>query len=204
MKTCKKCNEQFEGRDCKPCKAAYMRDWNLKNPEKVKASKKKKYVAHKDHIDAKNKAWAEKNREKSNAIKKAYKERNRDSYLAQQRKAKKERYLKDRDLILSQRQTPEAQKVLKKWRQENRARLNAKSLVRYHLSEDKSKFAARQDVRYGLINGKISKPDKCQVCGSGNKLEGHHHDYQRPLEISWLCVPCHKKEHRKYFNKGGV
>lgn len=41
MKTCKKCNQDYEGKVCKPCKAAYMRQWNAKNPESAKKIRKK-------------------------------------------------------------------------------------------------------------------------------------------------------------------
>jgi len=202
MGTCRKCKEVYEGLKCKPCTAKYMREWNEKNPDKVKAIREKKYLSHKESIDARNKEWAEKNREKSNAIKKAYKIRNREKYLEQQRKYANERYLKNRDFLLSQKKTPEALEVLKKWRDENRVRISALSLEKYHQTEDKTKFKARQAVRYGLKNGKIVKPNECQVCSSGEELHAHHDDYQKPLQVTWLCVTCHKKVHSKFFNKG--
>ena len=36
-KSCKKCGVPFLGARCKPCFASYMRAWNAKNPEKVRA-----------------------------------------------------------------------------------------------------------------------------------------------------------------------
>jgi hypothetical protein len=34
----------------------------------------------------------------------------------------------------------------------------------------------------------------CQICGN-LKAEGHHDDYDRPLEVQWLCKSHHGKLH---------
>jgi hypothetical protein len=47
-------------------------------------------------------------------------------------------------------------------------------------------------------SGEIIKPLICEKCFSEEYLEGHHHDYTKPLEISWLCRTCHKSVHRDY------
>jgi hypothetical protein len=36
----------------------------------------------------------------------------------------------------------------------------------------------------------------CDVCGA-KKVEAHHVDYARPLDVRWLCRPCHLREHRE-------
>jgi hypothetical protein len=38
-------------------------------------------------------------------------------------------------------------------------------------------------------------PERCQ-CGAG-KTEMHHKDYSKPLQVQWLCRPCHQVEHQK-------
>lgn len=58
------------------------------------------------------------------------------------------------------------------------------------------RYAARFIVRKGLRNGTISRPATCSECGSDQKIEGHHDDYTKPLDIRWLCEKCHKKWHR--------
>ena len=44
--------------------------------------------------------------------------------------------------------------------------------------------------RKELINPRI-----CSKCGSSDKVCGHHKDYEKPLEVVWLCNSCHGKTH---------
>lgn len=44
-------------------------------------------------------------------------------------------------------------------------------------------------------NGDI-QPQPCETCGA-EPTEGHHEDYAKPLEIVWLCRPCHLEEHAR-------
>ena len=36
--------------------------------------------------------------------------------------------------------------------------------------------------------------EPCNACGA-EKAQMHHHDYSKPLEVEWLCRPCHLAEH---------
>lgn len=44
-------------------------------------------------------------------------------------------------------------------------------------------------MRRGVL---IKKP--CVDCGS-IESQKHHEDYSKPLEVIWLCRPCHLKRH---------
>ena len=44
--------------------------------------------------------------------------------------------------------------------------------------------------------GKIERPERCEGCGRGVRLHGHHDDYTKPLQIRWLCGSCHRLAHR--------
>ena len=54
----------------------------------------------------------------------------------------------------------------------------------------------------GIINdmlryGKLTRPDKCSLCGVFCKPQAHHPDYSKPKEVIWLCVKCHSQIHKK-------
>ena len=37
----------------------------------------------------------------------------------------------------------------------------------------------------------------CAVCGVAERTEGHHPDYDKPLEVVWLCNKHHAMEHKR-------
>lgn len=107
----------------------------------------------------------------------------------------------------------------RKWRADNRAKARAGSRewhVRhreesrarsreYHkrtgyvhaVEQDRLKRWARDTLRRALRSGDIAKPDTCQRCGLFARLHGHHDDYERPLDVQWLCPACHGFLHRQ-------
>lgn len=46
----------------------------------------------------------------------------------------------------------------------------------------------------------LVRPDKCQTCGKPGKILAHHDDYDKPLEVRWLCSACHGKAHAGHSN----
>jgi len=70
-----------------------------------------------------------------------------------------------------------------------RERINAK-----FLEDHPDRHAAHLSVRDALRAGRLQK-QPCVFCGSEDALEGHHHDYSRPLDVTWLCKPCHRRFH---------
>lgn len=57
------------------------------------------------------------------------------------------------------------------------------------------KALAHRLLQYAIKHNKIKKLP-CERCGNP-KSQGHHSDYYKPLEVTWLCPLCHSEEHRK-------
>jgi len=59
----------------------------------------------------------------------------------------------------------------------------------------KFKIEARNYTTRCIKKGLITRKN-CEVCGDENSV-AHHINYERPLEIIWLCRSCHVAEHKK-------
>ena len=71
-----------------------------------------------------------------------------------------------------------------------------RAVLKYRTMPDgKLKEVAVKAVSHAIRAGKISK-QLCEICGN-IKVEAHHQDYQKPLEVKWLCPKCHRKLHRE-------
>ena len=58
------------------------------------------------------------------------------------------------------------------------------------------KHRARQRVRTAIVSGRLYKPDHCFRCRQdADDIEAHHDDYSKPLNVRWLCTPCHRIVH---------
>lgn len=62
--------------------------------------------------------------------------------------------------------------------------------------EQRRRSNARSYTNVYIHRGKLI-PGPCASCGSRGKVQPHHHDYDRPLFVTWLCFACHLAEHGK-------
>ncbi|ADH03232.1 endonuclease [Bacillus phage W.Ph.] len=67
-------------------------------------------------------------------------------------------------------------------------------------TEGKIKEKARSVVNHAVRDGKLIKPDCCDLCKTEGPVEGHHEDYNKPLEVIWVCKQCHEDIH--HLNEG--
>lgn len=81
----------------------------------------------------------------------------------------------------------------KKYRQENTDKLMIAQKERNirNKKEISPKRKAWNALYYALKTGEITKSDICEICGSTENIQGHHKDYNKPLEVTWVCQKCH-------------
>ncbi|AIW03513.1 endonuclease [Bacillus phage Moonbeam] len=76
-----------------------------------------------------------------------------------------------------------------------RAQEKYRSRPDYNLKQN-----ARKKVLRAVKSGKLVKPSCCEDCKQELFLEAHHIDYNKPLDVQWLCKTCHEKTH--HLNEG--
>lgn len=99
---------------------------------------------------------------------------------------------------------------IKKWRKkypEKNRKISRDSYKKNRISvlEKMSKYQkdnpdvanSHTKVYLAIKNGLMVRPNKCSICGLKVKIDGHHNDYSKPLEVEWVCRVCHKDIHSK-------
>lgn len=99
-----------------------------------------------------------------------------------------------------------------KWQHDNRDRVNELSRERNatengrmlrierekrYAEKHRVKRLAKDAIHNAIKAGKMTRPELCSNCGVVSKIEGHHFDYSKPLEVIWLCETCHTAKHSK-------
>lgn len=57
----------------------------------------------------------------------------------------------------------------------------------------------RAEVMAGnaIRDGKLIK-QPCEICGREDSVHAHHCDYNKPLDVMWLCPICHRAWHNEH------
>lgn len=71
---------------------------------------------------------------------------------------------------------------------ENAAKWNAKNPLGY-----RAHYLVTNAVRDGRL-----KKTPCVICGTDKRVHGHHKDYSKPLDVTWLCTQCHQRVHAAF------
>lgn len=69
-------------------------------------------------------------------------------------------------------------------------------LRRAKIPTEALKMKARESLRNAVVAGKVTR-GPCAVCGTTSRIEGHHHDYSKPFDVTWLCRTHHRELHQQ-------
>lgn len=91
-------------------------------------------------------------------------------------------------------------KAVRKYREKNREKFN--QIVYKSIEKYRYKQTAREEVAKAIKKGLLERPSRCSVCtAKKERIEAHHPDYSKPLEVVWLCKFCHTDLHKKEKNE---
>lgn len=96
-------------------------------------------------------------------------------------------------------------KKLDYYREYDRARAKAQErvkaaaeIIKAWRDADKRRLQCHNAVARAVRNGELVR-QPCVRCGNVKSL-AHHEDYDKPLDVVWLCQPCHKQRHKEILN----
>lgn len=162
----------------------YNAEYYAKNKEAYHARARKYWAKNRESILKRRKEKWVLNREKLIAASREYYQKHREKRLD----AKRKQYLRERESILEK---------AKDYFKRNKKRIYAYRKNRYAFDRlgFKSKMLCRAELRKAILKGIVNKIP-CEICGSIVNLHGHHEDYNKPLEVRWLCRKHHFECHR--------
>ena len=155
----------------------YQKQYRLKRKAEIAAYQKKWHLANKERINELARKRYQENLEKSRlSVKKSY----------QKHRKEREQYR------FSHKEEIRAQQ--KRWREANKE--YAKDYMKEYSFKTKTRIRifASSKVNNALKSGKLVK-QPCEVCGC-LEVEAHHPDYNKPLDVMWLCKKCHEEWHK--------
>ena len=84
-------------------------------------------------------------------------------------------------------------------------RKRAKLPHRWAAGAAQSRKARARNPNYQTAHNAVARAIKagtllrsqCQVCGRKTDVQAHHEDYEKPLDVMWLCPPCHHARHQQ-------
>lgn len=175
-------------RRCKLCSKKTNASGYVKNKEKHQERNKKWYEANKDSADARNMRnyWLKK--EERNEKSAEWYDKNKEKI----NKQRKER--RDNDIGVR----IQTAKKVREWRKNNieRSREYSREYAKRWRRNNKEKMSAVNKLNHSVFMGRIERKKHCQACGKEGRTEAHHHNYEKPLDVIWLCKGCHTKIHR--------
>lgn len=69
---------------------------------------------------------------------------------------------------------------------------NKRAYVNRFRTKYPEKARAHDAVKNALRNGTLVRPTACEDCAAACHPGSHHEDYSKPLDVVFVCRPCHR------------
>lgn len=114
-------------------------------------------------------------------------------FCARQKRWKAENADRVRELNRQRNQSPEGRAYQKAWINSEKGKAShAKTTARWR-KNNRAKSSAHSLLNKAIIRGEVTRRP-CEQCGAA-KVDAHHDDYSKPLEVRWLCRKHHIAHH---------
>jgi len=196
--TKKKTNKTGYRKTCKVCDKKKLYEWRKNNKEKLRDIGKRYYDKNKEKIKSTQKKWREENKEKIDEYQAKWRDENRERTRANSLRYQKEN--KEKVNEYRRKWNEKNKDKTRTYQENNREKINI--WQRSYTKQEHVKFRKRANAKlnYHVKRGNIFKPELCSICGEKKRVESHHHDYEKPLDVIWVCRKCHVSIHH---NLGG-
>jgi len=103
--------------------------------------------------------------------------------------------IRDRNRPNAKERNERFKKAEKERRKDPEIRKKRNELKVNWLEKNHVKRAAHIIVGNAIRDKRLTK-EPCEKCGETN-VDGHHDDYEKPLEVRWLCKKHHAEHHKQ-------
>ena len=195
-KLCRACNETKENHEFskklknKDGLYSYCRTCNSKKNKIAYAEKKNEHKIQQ-------KLYREKNRELLREKALIYYYKNKDKILLKVKKYKEKNkqnisFKEAKRRLESPEKYAKINARFKEWTKKNREKLN--EYQRNWYKKNKEKRRAHVLVSRAIKKGLLMRSEICEICKKLAKTDGHHENYDLPLNVTWLCKQCHARK----------
>ena len=81
-----------------------------------------------------------------------------------------------------------------RYRATDKGKINSSKNAQIWKMNNRDKAEAHDIVKRALARGDIQRPVRCEKCDKRSpRLQAHHQDHSKPLDVIWLCSYCHNQ-----------
>lgn len=124
-------------------------------------------------------------------IMESYYSRHKEERTAYQKDYRKRNKKKIAETKQRYRQTEKGKSVSREGNKKYYKSEKGKQQRKNYIKRNLNKYRARSRIEMRVHRGTLQRPNICSLCKKECRPEAHHKDYNKPLDIIWVCKGCH-------------